>query len=361
MSLSIVKKNIVESDENFNLDYQGKVLIRNPEKIQKLNRVLTSNRCLSLIIMPTENCNFRCTYCYEDFSIGRMKLETINGIKSLIEKRCSELDYINIGWFGGEPLMAKDIVLDISRFVMSMVYSHPNLRYDGSITTNAYLLDHELALALSSVGVSEYQISLDGPREIHNKSRLRADGANTFDKIWSNLLAIRDSSLPVKIILRIHVAVDTYSLLDPLLEDIKHEFLHDSRFSIFFKAIERLGSSNDGDIKQFSQSEHDIVMNSLKQKLFGEDCNLPQNAELPDNYICYASRPNSLIVRANGDIGKCTVALYDKRNKIGTLKSDGTMEVIPGRLAPWVRGLETLDPVTLACPLTALPFEDNKI
>ena len=28
---------------------------------------------LHLILLPTEACNFRCTYCYEDFRLGRME------------------------------------------------------------------------------------------------------------------------------------------------------------------------------------------------------------------------------------------------------------------------------------------------
>lgn len=344
---------------NIDLDRQGKVLVNNPYLFQEINKANISSRLLSLVIMPTENCNFRCTYCYENFSIGRMKASIINGVKALLEKRCSELDCISIEWFGGEPLMAKDIIKDISQFVMSMTYLHPYLRYGGTMTTNAYLLDIKTALELSNLGIRKYQISLDGPKNIHDRSRLRADGSSTFDRIWSNLLAIRNSSLPIEITLRIHVAVDTCNFLDPLLEDIKREFLSDSRFSVFFKAIERLGGSNDESIQQFSRAEHDLVMNKLKDKLFGDNHKSLQNKDLPDNYICYASRPNSLIIRANGDIGKCTVALYDERNKIATLQPDGTMEVIPGRLAPWVRGLETLDPVTLACPLTALPLENK--
>jgi uncharacterized protein len=360
MNNSMLQNKQSETLENISLDSQGKVLINELHKFQVLSRVLTSNRCLSLIIMPTENCNFRCTYCYEDFSVGRMKNTIINGVKSLIEKRCSELDMISIDWFGGEPLIAKDIVKEISQYVMSMTYLNSHLRYHGSMTTNAYLLDEKTALELSNVGVREYQISLDGPEKIHDQSRLRADGSSTFSRIWSNLLAIRNSVLPVQIVLRIHVSVDTYKFLDSLLEDIKREFLPDSRFSVFFKAVERLGGSNDDKIKQFSHVEHDFVMNFLKEKLFGADHQSPQNKDLPENYICYASRPNSLVIRANGDVGKCTVALYDERNKIATLQSDGTMKIIPGRLAPWVRGLETLDPVTLACPLTGLPFENSK-
>jgi uncharacterized protein len=344
-------------DTNIDLDRQGRSLIKNHLVFQGISKVNTSNRLLSLIILPTENCNFRCTYCYEDFSIGRMKTGTINGIKALLEKRCSELDIINIDWFGGEPLMAKDIIKDISKFVMSMTYLHPYLRYGGTMTTNAYLLDIKTASELSDLGIREYQISLDGPKDIHDRTRLRADGSSTFDRIWSNLLAIHNSNLPVKILIRVHVSVENHALLNPLLDDIKKEFLSDSRFSIFFKAIERLGGANDENIQQFSHADRELVMNELKDRLFGKNFQTPQNKELPDNYICYASRPNSLIIRANGDIGKCTVALYDERNKIATLQPDGTMEVIPGRLAPWVRGLETLDPITLACPLTALPLE----
>ena len=35
-----------------------------------------SNEYLHLIVLPTEKCNFRCTYCYEDFLNGKMPLDT---------------------------------------------------------------------------------------------------------------------------------------------------------------------------------------------------------------------------------------------------------------------------------------------
>ncbi|MHC5676379.1 hypothetical protein [Nostoc sp.] len=118
------------------------------------------------------------------------------------------------------------------------------------MTTNGYLLDLNTASALVNVGVTKYQISLDGPREIHEQSRIRADGKSTFERIWTNLLAIRDSSLPIYINLRLHFTVDTVKLIDPLLKDIKRELLPDSRFAVYFKAIERLGGTNDASIKK---------------------------------------------------------------------------------------------------------------
>jgi len=68
---------------------------------------------LNLTILPTEQCNFRCFYCYESFKLGKMSKETSDSILKLVQKRASTLKILTIGWFGGEPLMAKDIVLSL--------------------------------------------------------------------------------------------------------------------------------------------------------------------------------------------------------------------------------------------------------
>ncbi len=318
---------------------------------------LASDKFFQLIIFPTERCNFRCKYCYEDFSIGRMKRETIVGIKALLEKRCTDLNYLDISWFGGEPLTAKDIVLEISEYATMLAHKNLQLNYQGYMTTNGYFLDINTVNALAKVGVKHYQISLDGPRDVHNKSRIRADGNGTYDQIWGNLINIRDSSVPVSVILRIHFTADTFKLLDPLLEDIRNEFLYDPRFSIFFKTIEHLGGPNDASINIFSsQKQAQDVINLLKTKLYQDTDLVPPKLYLEsESYVCYAARPISLVIRANGDIGKCTVALNDERNKMGSIQEDGSLKLIPGRLAPWVRGIKTLDPTELRCPLVNLP------
>jgi len=47
---------------------------------------------LNLIILPTEACNFRCTYCYETFENKKMPRPVVTGIKSLIDRRGEDLD-----------------------------------------------------------------------------------------------------------------------------------------------------------------------------------------------------------------------------------------------------------------------------
>jgi uncharacterized protein len=325
---------------------------------QDLNKKIASfitNKSLELIILPTEQCNFRCTYCYEDFSIGRMSIETVSAIKLLLNSRAQNLHLLKIAWFGGEPLVAKNVILDICKYAASLTDKYPDLRYISNMTTNGYLLNIDTVHDLLNVGVQQYQISIDGSREIHNQSRLRADGKGTFDQIWDNLLAIRNSPLPVKIDLRLHFTVDTFQLLDTLIADLKREFLPDSRFSFYFKAIEQLGGVNDVAIKTFSAKEKSEAIRTLKFKLFSTHLDSFQNKAVPDDYVCYASKPNSLVIRANGTVGKCTVALSDERNNVGLIQSDGTLKLTPSRLTPWVRGIESLDIETLSCPLVYLP------
>lgn len=116
-----------------------------------------------------------------------MSAETIQGVKNLLDRRSPELDNLYLSWFGGEPLVAKDIVLDISSYAANLAKAYPGLEYRAGMTTNAYYLTPSLFSELTEAGVLDYQITLDGPRDLH-KTRLRADGKGTFDRIWKNLL-----------------------------------------------------------------------------------------------------------------------------------------------------------------------------
>lgn len=317
--------------------------------MQKFSQ-LVSDRIQHLIIFPTEQCNFRCTYCYEDFSIGHMSNNTILGIKRLLNRRASELDALHLSWFGGEPLVAKNIVFDISSYASSLAKTY-GFKYNGSMTTNGYNLTPSTLSELTSVGVRHYQISLDGPCEIHNRTRIRKDGKGTFNRIWNNLLSIRDSKESVSILLRVHIDAEKITQIDPLIEDIRNEFIQDKRFRVLFKEIKPLGGQNDDYIKTLSLKQEEKELTMLNNKLFSND--FVETKEIPD--ICYAALPNSLTIRADGRIGKCTVALNDPCNHIGVLNSDGTLKINQNSLTPWLRGLCNLDFSILECPYANIP------
>ncbi len=152
------------------------------------------NKRLHLIIMPTEKCNFRCTYCYEDFENGKMSRDVVDGIKSLILFRAPDLNTLEIGWFGGEPLLNLKLVEEISEFSKDVMQSSKGY-FISSMSTNGYLLDLKSAESLTNKGVSAFQISIDGDRLTHDRSRILASGSGTFDKIWRNLLDIKKTGI----------------------------------------------------------------------------------------------------------------------------------------------------------------------
>ncbi|MFR3188889.1 MAG: radical SAM protein [Phocaeicola sp.] len=72
---------------------------------------------LYIIINPTLNCNFKCWYCYETHERNsKISFETVQSIKKYIQNELNtncQLKSIRIDWFGGEPLIYKEIVYSL--------------------------------------------------------------------------------------------------------------------------------------------------------------------------------------------------------------------------------------------------------
>jgi len=308
------------------------------------------NDSLHLILLPTERCNFRCTYCYEDFSVGRMKPEIVLAVKRLIDRRLDDLHSLSVSWFGGEPLLAGHVVEDISEHIVRAAEQLSSLDYVADMTTNGYLLDDCRVEQLAFLGIRHFQISLDGPEVLHDRSRVRANGKGSFQKIWGNLIKIRDRSAPVDILLRIHLTLENLPSMPEFLMQVRETFLGDSRFKVLLRPVEHLGGPNDARIEIIPrESQAGITRELEKIVLHG----VTTNALFEAPEICYASRPNSLVIRADGRVGKCTVALADTRNTIGKLLPDGSLQIDKAGLIPWLHGWTSGDLATLACPYSS--------
>ncbi|MET7988488.1 radical SAM protein [Streptomyces sp. NPDC005281] len=307
---------------------------------------------LHLIILPTEQCNFRCTYCYEDFEIGRMGRSTVEAIKRLIDRRMGDLRALSISWFGGEPLLARNVVEDISTHISEAVSGRELVSYVADMTTNGYLLDASAFEMLSGLGIRSYQVSLDGPSGVHDKTRRRADGKGSFDRIWQNLVAIRDSRTEANVLLRVHLTPANIHDAPELLVAIRDTFLADERFSVLLRPIERLGGPNDANMEILEGQQRNSVIAEL-ESILHEGIDRTPLFDAPK--VCYASRPNSLMVRADGRVGKCTVALSDPANTIGRLMPDGSVKIDQELLKPWLRGWSSGDWEDIGCPYGGMP------
>ena len=223
-----------------------------------------TNTYLNLIILPTEKCNFRCTYCYEDFEIGKMKPELIDSVKKLIDARIQDLDTLEISWFGGEPLLAKEIIYDLMNHAQKIKKVFGKT-LKSNMTTNAYLLDSESFKELVDRGVNVFQITLDGPSIDHNKSRILANGGDTFSKVVRNLEYISKTSFDFEVLLRIHYHPRNLKQLESLFRELPSSIVQDVRFKFFFKAIHHLGGENDSEFSVYSEYEEKTLTQNLNE------------------------------------------------------------------------------------------------
>lgn len=314
-----------------------------------------SNRQLQLIILPTEACNFRCVYCYESFSLGKMPREIVLAVKRHLTRRFQELQSLQLSWFGGEPLLAIDVIEEICAHVAELRVSHPQCGFSSDVTTNASLLTPSVFEHLCELGVNTYQISFDGAREEHDKRRIQANGSPTFDRIWGHLMAMRQSKRGFRAIVRLHLDAENVRSVERFIADFRREFTSDSRFTLFIRPVSKLGGPNDARLPVL---DHDKALEIAHQlSLDCEKVGVPSRtmAKASKAPICYASQLNSWVVRSDGRLGKCTVALDSPTNDIGRLLADGSFALDAERIKPWIRGLGSRNTKELSCPMQNFP------
>jgi len=292
---------------------------------------------LELILLASEDCNFRCTYCYEDFSRGTMIPEVREGIKNLVRKRIKKLNRLHISWFGGEPLYGWDAVQDLAPFFVGIAREY-EVPFSANMTTNGYLLTPDVVDKLLSWQVRSFQITLDGLPEHHNHARVSRDGRPTFDKIFNNLkeLARRDENFQV--LLRVNFDRVNSVGLSRFVDLLSQEFGNDSRFSLFMKAVGKWGGANDAKLDVCGSDEaasiqRDILAQARKQ---GIKVGSLRDAARLGSKVCYAARPYNFLIGATGKVMKCTIVL-DKSdyNVVGHLTPEGDLKLDSDRMALW--------------------------
>ena len=172
-----------------------------------------------ITICPTMACNFDCPYCFEEHGSGKMTPEIQEHVIRFIEHllSSSHTEFLKITWFGGEPLLAPDVIEALSERIM-LICEKLNVTYTAMLITNGYLLDQNMVDLMERCHVDTCQITLDGLGATHDATRRLAGGGATFDRITDNL---RNCSFPFNIILRHNVHEGNKQETEPLREYIR--------------------------------------------------------------------------------------------------------------------------------------------
>jgi len=280
-----------------------------------------------------------------------MRPEIVTGIKNWLSTRSPELQSLYISWFGGEPLLALDLILEINKHAQQLIGCH-TLLFKSGITTNGWLLNKSCFHQLIGSGVTDYQITLDGPELTHDHTRRKANGFGTFAVIYDNLMIMRNSDQKFHVNLRLHLMPSNFEINKNFAVTLAEDFGADLRFDIFPHTVRNLGGPIIDRRDLFPGSQDKIVEQQITDIFYARAKRSKPSIHGEHTFICYAAKANSFLIRPDGRIGKCTVDLYNDRNTVGFLTEDGRIEIDNQKFSRWVRGLINADEHALSCPLS---------
>jgi uncharacterized protein len=280
-------------------------------------------RILSLTVLPTLACNFRCSYCYEDHSAPlQMSREVEDALIAFVQERLHDGGRMSVVWFGGEPLLMKKTIGTLSRAFLDLCEAR-RAEYSASMITNGYLLDGATAAWLKGLKVWTAQVTLDGPPEVHDLRRPLATGGKTFRMIVDNLKAAVDF---LEISVRVNVDATNRDSLGRFLDHMIDEGI--AAKAGIYPALTGPFTSACGHIADqcLGREEFSIVSleTSLELTRRGlSDRQFPAAQDLP----CGALRRGNFIVTPSGGLAACWNRVAVPEKHIGHLLSPPTKEM----------------------------------
>ena len=140
----------------------------------------------ALCLHVAHTCNLNCGYCFASqgkyhgdralmsFEVGKQALDFLMDHSG--SRRNLEVDF-----FGGEPLMNWDVVKQLVEYARSVEKERgKNFRF--TLTTNGMLIDDEV-IEFANREMSNVVLSLDGRKEINDRSRVDYAGNGSYDRI----------------------------------------------------------------------------------------------------------------------------------------------------------------------------------
>lgn len=302
------------------------------------------NSELNLVIYPTVACNLRCKYCWENHESQFMSTEVRDSILKYLKREARYYKRVYISWFGGEPLLDKDFLLDFMQEIKNICRMEKTPLV-SNITTNGYNLDINTFTSLVRANLLYYQITLDGTEDIHNFYRPHVDSrCNSYKTIMKNLNDISQSNLKYfHISIRVNISRELLANLDDFLKILKESFGNDKRFSIIWHPIEDWGGMDNAG-KEIVTNDVWGIIEDLNKKSY--ELSLRPFIYKPkfEDVLCSACKNNAYIINVDGTVAKCVLCndiakenktLQHNTNIIGYLEPSGKLMLNKYKKAKW--------------------------
>lgn len=149
------------------------------------------------VIKPTHICNISCRYCYnEDTRSPVMALDTLGlVIEQTFDLPCSGPDATRYDfiWHGGEPLVPG--LSFYEEVVGIQERAGQGKKFSNTVQTNGLLINDEWARFFKRQKFN-VSISIDGPRDLNDITRVDFRGRGTFERIARSFATLREHKIP---------------------------------------------------------------------------------------------------------------------------------------------------------------------
>lgn len=293
---------------------------------------------LFLTIAPTLDCNFKCTYCFQSSKPDSVMSEEVqNSIVEYVSKSVRRVDRIFITWFGGEPLLEKEIIYRLSAEINDLAKKN-GTSCASFMVTNGSLFDNDSIGRLKDSGVRSFQITLDGPPRIHNKRRplgQYGDVQDSFEIILSSIKDLIKNEMKVNIRVNLDDAnIDSMEELMDALEDrgIKNINIYPAQVVPLTDACKSIENAclNKKEFAEIGSKFYEMLL----RKGFKTDYSsiYPRRKT---NY-CGADQINSLCIGPDGLIYKCWSDFGIKENNVGKIMDLSKGKKMKANHIPWL-------------------------
>lgn len=279
-----------------------------------------SSETLSLTIVPTLSCNFACPYCYENVKKGTMSRSVQDQLLEFAEKNLKNKKYLNIIWFGGEPLLAKKIIYDLSSKLIVMC-ERMGVKYSARMVSNFYLADEETIINLKKYKVNQVQVTIDGSEKSHNARRkLKYGDEPTFNRIIDNIVKSKKIGLPI--IIRVNADKTNINFVEELADVLVKHGLKDiytylAHTTIFDEKYPTKFISNCFITGDFAIQSAEFTKLLIKKGFNKNIVNIMYPKAIP--FHCSAQCLNAFIIGPGGELYKCENEVGETKKCVGDI------------------------------------------
>ena len=220
-SLSGIKEQFYERGYLTDLSYEKEIAAAKKKALELYAEYLKAE--WDVVIVPTLACNYRCTYCFEKgsgYPTPSMSKNQVDAIFRIIPDKIGSGERITL--YGGEPLAKEnrhivEYIVDKGREIGRTFFA----------VTNAHDLDHYMDL-LGDGGISTLQITVDGPKRIHDHRRIALDKSSSYEKIMHNIeIVLHETTAAIS--LRINIDKRNVQYILEFLEDLEKRGILDHK------------------------------------------------------------------------------------------------------------------------------------